>query len=328
MVEEPRLLASVALASPLAGRLPPLPLAREPLSVRARACSPPPLLSRAEARALRSPLGDRAAPRATGSCGPIHQVYPHESLDRSLDRRARPAPRGAPATCLLAHDHWTADESASELGRSDGDRRRASRLVHRRLPGGPPPKRSGASSACHRTASCSSASASCVTTRRSTFLLDGLLVAAAPGCAAHRGRKRQDPRGRRPRYGPRPRNDSRILSLLGFVPEDAGRRALPRVRRGGAASRRRGTSGSLILALSMGLPVVAADVPTVRELTRDGEAGWLFRPHDLSSLRTALERAGSDPAEAPARGRCAFEIAKELTWLESRTDSPSSLIRQ
>ena len=64
----------------------------------------------------------------------------------------------------------------------------------------------------------------------------------------------------------------------------------------------------------MGLPVVAADVPTVRELTRDGDAGWLFRPHELSSLRTSLERAGTDRSEAQARGRCAFEIAKELEW--------------
>jgi glycosyltransferase involved in cell wall biosynthesis len=108
--------------------------------------------------------------------------------------------------------------------------------------------------------------------------------------------------------------DSRILTLLGFVPEEqieelfhsCDAAVLPR----GEA----GTSGSLILALSMGLPVVAADVPTTLELTEDGEAGWLFRPHDPSSLRAALDDACANPEEAQARGLRAFEIAKELKW--------------
>ena len=58
------------------------------------------------------------------------------------------------------------------------------------------------------------------------------------------------------------------------------------------------SSGSLILALSMGLPVVAADVQTVRELTRQRGGLALPPPDDLSSLPTALECAGSDPADA------------------------------
>ena len=113
-----------------------------------------------------------------------------------------------------------------------------------------------------------------------------------------------------------PANDSRILSMLGFVPEE---RVTELFHACDAAVLPRGdggTSGSLVLALSMGLPVVAADVPTVRELTRGGEAGWLFRPHDLSSLRTALELAVSDPSAADVRSRCALEIAKELDWTE------------
>jgi glycosyltransferase involved in cell wall biosynthesis len=88
-----------------------------------------------------------------------------------------------------------------------------------------------------------------------------------------------------------------------------------------------GTSGSLILALSMGLPVVAADVPTTRELTRDGEAGWLFRPHDASSLGAALARASSDAADARARGRRALEIAEELEWTEIAHDLADRLRR-
>ena len=109
-------------------------------------------------------------------------------------------------------------------------------------------------------------------------------------------------------------NDPRVLGMLGFVPEE---RVAELFHACDAAVLPRGdggTSGSLILALSMELPVVAADVPTVRALTRDGEAGWLFRPHDFSSLRTAIERASSDLADARTRGRRAFAIANELEW--------------
>jgi len=48
-----------------------------------------------------------------------------------------------------------------------------------------------------------------------------------------------------------------------------------------------GTSGSLILALSFGVPVVAADRATYRELMADGEAGWLFEPGDPGRSRAA-----------------------------------------
>jgi glycosyltransferase involved in cell wall biosynthesis len=109
-------------------------------------------------------------------------------------------------------------------------------------------------------------------------------------------------------------DNPRVISLLEFVPEG---QVAELFHASDAAVLPRGdggTSGSLVLALSLGLPVVATDVPTIRELTRDGEAGWLFHPHDVSSLRTALERAGADPSEVQARGRCALEIAKELDW--------------
>ena len=87
------------------------------------------------------------------------------------------------------------------------------------------------------------------------------------------------------------------------------------------------SSGSLILALSMGLPVVAADVQHRSRAQRDSEAGWLFRPHDLSSLRTALECAGSDPADARIRGRRAFAIANALEWTAVARD-PARLLDQ
>jgi len=121
--------------------------------------------------------------------------------------------------------------------------------------------------------------------------------------------------------------DERVLPLPGFVAEarvaelfgacDAA--VLPRSEPG--------TSGSLVLALSLGLPVVAADVPTVREVVGDGEAGWLFRPRDPSSLRVALESAAADTEEAAARGRRGRSLAERLRWTETARETAVLLRR-
>jgi glycosyltransferase involved in cell wall biosynthesis len=79
-----------------------------------------------------------------------------------------------------------------------------------------------------------------------------------------------------------------------------------------------GTSGSLVLALTLGVPVVAADAPSYRELVGEGAAGWLFRPGDAASLASALERAAREPAEARAeKARAAAEVAGSLDWAET-----------
>lgn len=52
-----------------------------------------------------------------------------------------------------------------------------------------------------------------------------------------------------------------------------------------------GTSGSLILALDMGVPVIAAKLPANEAITRGEAAGWLFAPADCVSLRDCLAAA-------------------------------------
>ena len=58
------------------------------------------------------------------------------------------------------------------------------------------------------------------------------------------------------------------MSLLEFVPEERVAELFHACDAAVLPTGEAGTSGSLILALSMGLPVVAADVPTTRELVR------------------------------------------------------------
>jgi len=73
------------------------------------------------------------------------------------------------------------------------------------------------------------------------------------------------------------------------------------------------TSSSLVLALSFGVPVVAADLATTREAI--GPGGWLFAPGCAASLRDALATAvrerGSD------RGLAGQRWVLARTWEEN-----------
>jgi glycosyltransferase involved in cell wall biosynthesis len=77
-----------------------------------------------------------------------------------------------------------------------------------------------------------------------------------------------------------------------------------------------GTSGSLLLACSLGLPVVAADAGASAELLRETGAGWTFVPDDPESLRDVLELAAADPAEIRRRGEASHAEARRRAWPE------------
>ena len=74
-----------------------------------------------------------------------------------------------------------------------------------------------------------------------------------------------------------------------------------------------GTSGSLILGLSLGLPTIAANRPAYAEVIADGECGWLFEPN-VSSLRAAIEKASADPAAAKSKGIAALDLMSRRSW--------------
>ena len=243
----------------------------------------------------------------------LHQVLPHESFDRALDRRAARL-LGRACHLLIAHDGWTARHASAEL-RKPADA--VAVVPHGSYIGAYPDGRSRGEVRSELGLPEDSFVFLCFGELRAYKEIDVLLEAfASTSLPSARLVVAGNPKI--PSIGATVRaasaKDSRILGMLEFVPEE---RVFELFRACDAAVHARGdagTSGSLILALSMGLPVVAADVPTTRELTRDGEAGWLFRPHDVASLREALDRAGADPLEARARGVRAFEIAEELNW--------------
>jgi beta-1,4-mannosyltransferase len=242
----------------------------------------------------------------------IHQILPHESVGRALDLQAA---RFLSGTChlLLAHDRWTAAQARSVLGTSP---EKLAIVPHGSYIGVYPEGRPRPEVRDELGLPHESFVFLCFGELRAYKEIELLLAAfssvSLPARLVVAGHAKTPVVDSAVRAASA--NDSRVLSMLGFVPDE---RVAELFHACDAAVLPRGdggTSGSLILALSLGLPVVAADVPTIRALTHDGKAGWLFGPHDRSSLQMALEHACSDPSEARARGRCALGIAKELEW--------------
>lgn len=78
-----------------------------------------------------------------------------------------------------------------------------------------------------------------------------------------------------------------------------------------------GSSGALILSLSLGTPVVCADQPSYRELTAQGGAGWYFAPRNACSLAAAMmEAAGTSVDGLRERRHAALTQAALLDWKE------------
>ena len=74
------------------------------------------------------------------------------------------------------------------------------------------------------------------------------------------------------------------------------------------------TSGSMILALSQGLPVIAARRPAYVELLGDSAAGWLYEPGDVNSLSDTLTLAAAEPDRAREKGHQAGRRGAALGW--------------
>jgi glycosyltransferase involved in cell wall biosynthesis len=66
--------------------------------------------------------------------------------------------------------------------------------------------------------------------------------------------------------------------------------------------------------LWFGRPIVASDLPAIREVLTDGETALLVPPGDAAALANAFERLASDPALAARIGRAARDLAPAFTW--------------
>lgn len=72
----------------------------------------------------------------------------------------------------------------------------------------------------------------------------------------------------------------------------------------------------LFEAMAAGRPIVASDLPTIREVVRDGETGLLVEPGNVEAWIAAVERLRSDPALAVRLASAARAEAGRYDWRE------------
>ena len=124
------------------------------------------------------------------------------------------------------------------------------------------------------------------------------------------------------------RDDRRIKALPGFVPDEDVRELFDAVDASVLARGQQWTSGSVILSLTLGVPVVCARLDAHEQLV-DEQAGWLFDPGSLDALRTALEQAAaSSPADLNTRRLNAATAARALPPWEEIAEQMAAVMRE
>jgi beta-1,4-mannosyltransferase len=108
--------------------------------------------------------------------------------------------------------------------------------------------------------------------------------------------------------------DPRVKALLGFVPDEQVAELYGAADAALCPRQDGGTSGVIILAFSLGVPVIAARVPNYEEVTQGDTAAWLFEPGDADSLAAALAAGAADPDAVARKGEAGRRLVAPLTW--------------
>ena len=81
-----------------------------------------------------------------------------------------------------------------------------------------------------------------------------------------------------------------------------------------------GLGGTLLEAMALGTPIVASDVPAIREVLADGDVGLLVEPGSASALASAVWSALRDQPSTERRRRAAVERFATEYSIERTTD--------
>jgi glycosyltransferase involved in cell wall biosynthesis len=73
-------------------------------------------------------------------------------------------------------------------------------------------------------------------------------------------------------------------------------------------------------AMATGLPVVASDLPALRELVTDGIDGLLAPPGDAAAIASAVERVLTEPGLAASIGAAGREVVLQRFDVEANVD--------
>jgi spore maturation protein CgeB len=65
--------------------------------------------------------------------------------------------------------------------------------------------------------------------------------------------------------------------------------------------------------MASGVPIVASDLPSIREIL-DESSAYFFAPDDAESLARTLERALGEREVAQAKARAAYERVRQYSW--------------
>jgi len=245
----------------------------------------------------------------------VQELYPHEQEHPALDRAASRL-LAAAAHALLVHDGSTA-EQVSDLR---GAGRKVRRVPHGSYVGVYPPGRRRDDVRTELGLQPSTVVFLAFGHVRGykdlDILLDGLAAAEIDDAALVVAGLPLDSASAA-LVADRAAADPRIVPLLEFVPNERVAELFGAADAAVVSRGYGGTSGALILALSLGTPVVVADSPSYSELIGYGRAGWLFAAGKPSSLARALESAAADRDGIRARARAARAAADSLSWAEA-----------
>jgi len=246
----------------------------------------------------------------------VHQVVPHETTSRRLDRLAARA-LARFSSALIALDEDTAGRARTELGR-----RAAAKLTvvpHGFYvdvyPEGRPASQVRAELGIPEDWSVALCFGHLRAYKDVGVLLEAFAASSLPRTALVIAGPALD-RSVGQSVARAAAVDPRIVAELDFVPDERVAELFAAcdvavVPRGDG-----GTSGSAALALSLGRPAIVARTPGYSSLIGEGAAGWLFSPGDAADLRRTLETAMGDRAAAETKGREARRIAEALPWSE------------
>lgn len=116
-------------------------------------------------------------------------------------------------------------------------------------------------------------------------------------------------------HHPAAKADPAHVIVLGSIPDD---QVVALHRLADATVLPRGyewTPSSLVLSLSHGCSVVAANLASVSE--HGGPGVFTFRPGDVDDLAATLERVADDPIERQIRGQAGRAFVRSTTWSET-----------
>jgi glycosyltransferase involved in cell wall biosynthesis len=110
------------------------------------------------------------------------------------------------------------------------------------------------------------------------------------------------------------------VEFTGFVPPEEKVRRLQQMDLVVNTSAKEGWGLTVVEANACGVPVIASDVPGLRDSVVDGTTGWLYPYGDLERLAATMERVLRDVGERQRVAAQALQWAGKFTW-ESSADA-------